>query len=545
MSVHRRFDFVRRMGRARDERGAMLVLAATGLVLAMIFSALAIDIGFLAADKRTNQKIADMAALDASRNLLNIQPLADASVLRNGFVKDAKHTVFAELVAPDGTGDYVPSATGKFVRVTIKSPRKPFFPFVSPDERTVTARAVAGGEPEAEISVGSTLASLDVQKSALDAILGPMLGTNSSPLNLNAVSYTGLASGNVDLRALQTNLLTMGYDVGTTEKLLNTNVRAADLLTATAQALGSKSPPDTVALVELNKIPIPLIPNLKTVALGSLISLSQPSADSALDATLNAFDIVTGAAQVANGSNFVNVPGVNVNVPGVLPNTLSVALKVIEPAQRAKGPVNAPAYTTVAKTSQVALQVKLDLAPIGLNVLSTTLTFTAGNGKATLKNIDCAAPSIMVTGETSGATVAGVVNGNVLGIPLLGTLNVAGTVAPATAADRTFQYPTQFRPPVGPTPPFSYHVGVANVGLSPLMPPAGPGLTLSGTGALGLLTGLVTPVLNSVVSALDAALVPTLGPILKVLGLDLAGADLGAIQIFNPPPACSSTHLVK
>ncbi|MEA2900880.1 MAG: hypothetical protein QOH36_767 [Actinomycetota bacterium] len=520
----------------------MLVLSAAGLVLAMIFTALAVDIGFLAADKRTDQKIADMAALDASRNLNNIQPLAEASALRNGFVTDPKRTVFAELVAPDGSGDYAPSATGKFVRVTIKSPRKPFFPFVSPNERIVSARAVAGGEPEAEISVGSTLASLDVQKSALDAILGPMLGTNSSPLNLNAVSYQGLASGNVDLRALQTNLLNMGYDVGTPEKLLNTNVRAADLLTATAQALGQKSPPDTVALVELNKIPIPLIPNLKTVALGSLISLSQPSADSALDAKLNAFDIVSGAAQVSNGSNFVAVPGINVSIPGVLPNTLSVGLSVIEPAQRAKGPVNAPAYTTVAKTSQVVLQVKLNLAPLGLNVLSTTLNFTAGNGKATLKNIDCAAPSILVTGETSGATISGNVNGNVLGIPLVGTLNVTGTVGAAAAADRTFSYPTQFRPPVGPTPAFSYHVGVANVGLAPIFP---PGLTLSGTGALGLLTGLVEPVLENVVTALDTALVPTLGPILKVLGLDLAGADLGAIDIFDPPPSCSSTKLVK
>ncbi len=140
----------------------MLVLSAAGLVLAMIFTALAVDIGFLAADKRTDQKIADMAALDASRNLNNIQSLAEASALRNGFVIDPKRTVFAELVTPDGSGDYVPSATGKFVRVTIKSPRKPFFPFVSQNERTVTARAVAGGEPEAEISVGSTLASLDL-----------------------------------------------------------------------------------------------------------------------------------------------------------------------------------------------------------------------------------------------------------------------------------------------------------------------------------------------------------------------------------------------
>ena len=176
MSSHRRFNLLGRVGRPRDERGAMLVLSAAGLVLAMIFTALAVDIGFLAADKRTDQKIADMAALDASRNLENIQALAEASALRNGFVRDAKRTVFAELVTPDGSGDYVPSATGKFVRVTIKSPRKPFFPFVSPNERIVTARAVAGGEPEAEFTVGSALASLDTQKSALDNIIGPMLG---------------------------------------------------------------------------------------------------------------------------------------------------------------------------------------------------------------------------------------------------------------------------------------------------------------------------------------------------------------------------------
>lgn len=540
MSSHRRFKLLGRMGRPRDERGAMLVLSAAGLVLAMIFTALAVDIGFLAADKRTDQKIADMAALDASRNLNNIQPLAEASALRNGFVIDPKRTVFAELVAPDGSGDYVPSATGKFVRVTIKSPRKPFFPFVSPNERIVTARAVAGGEPEAEISVGSTLASLDLQQSALDAILGPMLGLSAA--NLSAVGYNGLASGNVDLRALQTNLLAMGYGVGTTDQLLNTDIRAADLLAATAQALGAKSPPDTVALVELNKIPIALIPNLKTVALGDLISLSQPSSDSALDATLNAFDIVNGAAQVSNGNNFIAVPGINVNIPGVLPNTLSVALKVIQPAQRAKGPVNAPLYTTVAKTSQVVLQVKLNLAPLGLNVLSTTLNFTAGNGTATLKEIDCAAPSIDVTGQTSGATISGNVAGTLLGIPLLGTLNVNGTIAAASSTDRTFMYPNQFLPPVGPNPAFSYHVGVANAGLAPIFP---PGLQLSGTGALGLLVGLVEPVLEQVVTVLDTALVPTLGPILNVLGLDMAGADFSAVNIFDPPPSCSSTKLVK
>ena len=117
-----------------------------------------------------------------------------------------------------------------------------------------------------------------------------------------------------------------------------------------------------------------------------------------------------------------------------------------------------------------------------------------------------------------------------------------GTIAAAASTDRTFMYPNQFLPPVGPQPPFSYHVGVANVGLAPIFP---PGLQLSGTGALGLLVGLVEPVLETVVTTLDSALVPTLGPILKVLGLDMAGADFSAVDIFDPPPSCSSTKLVK
>ena len=47
----------------------MLILAAFGLMLAMIASALSIDLGRLAQDKRNDQKVADIAALDAVRAL--------------------------------------------------------------------------------------------------------------------------------------------------------------------------------------------------------------------------------------------------------------------------------------------------------------------------------------------------------------------------------------------------------------------------------------------------------------------------------------------
>jgi uncharacterized membrane protein len=535
----------------------MLVLAAVGLILAMIFTALAVDIGFLAADKRTDQKIADLAALDASRDLAGVSALcgggapisnpastcpAVVSAKRNNFTPDAKNTLLAELVTKTAAGTYVPSVGGKFVRVTINSPRKPFFPFVGTDERTVTAKAVAGAEPEAEFSVGSTLASLDAQKSFLDPLLGSMLGSSVSPLNMNAVSYTGLASGNVGLRALQTNLLAMGYDVGTTDKLLNTSVRAADLLRATAQALGSKSPPDTVAAAEINDIPLALIPNLKTVALGKLISVSQPSNDSALDATLNAFDIVSGAAQVANGTNFVNVPGIAVTIPGGLLGPLgsiTTSLSVIEPAQKAKGPI----LVTKAKTSQVKLRLHVDLLQKGalalLAPVALDIDFSAASAEGTLQTINCGAPpGITISATTSGAAVGG--TATVLGA-LGGTLDLSGTLAGTVAGPPlAYAYPGEFVPPVGPGP-FSRHVGAASLVISPA--------NITVTPVSGALVGAVKPVLDilmpTILSTYDSLASPLLSPVLKALGLDLAGADVSAIQIYEPPPSCGLPTLVE
>ena len=69
-----------------DEKGAILVLAAVGLVVAMIAAGLAVDIGRLASFARTDQKVADLAALDAVRVLpTNPTAAAAASAARNGF----------------------------------------------------------------------------------------------------------------------------------------------------------------------------------------------------------------------------------------------------------------------------------------------------------------------------------------------------------------------------------------------------------------------------------------------------------------------------
>ena len=59
----------KRLRRQADERGAILVVAVAGVVLATIAAALAVDLGRQAAEKRTDQKVADLAALDGARAL--------------------------------------------------------------------------------------------------------------------------------------------------------------------------------------------------------------------------------------------------------------------------------------------------------------------------------------------------------------------------------------------------------------------------------------------------------------------------------------------
>jgi Flp pilus assembly protein TadG len=91
--------------KAADERGAVLVIPVVGVVPAVVAAALAVDLGSLAHEKRSDQKVADLAALDAVRGLndsyilgaahpvltvltpklLRATTLAQESALKNGY----------------------------------------------------------------------------------------------------------------------------------------------------------------------------------------------------------------------------------------------------------------------------------------------------------------------------------------------------------------------------------------------------------------------------------------------------------------------------
>lgn len=522
----------------RNERGSILILSTVGVVLSLILSSLAVDMGFLAHEIRVDQKVADLAALDASRKLpattADLTAAAQASALRNGFPTDPGYSVTAiEGVKIVNAGsDVCQAQPGQgTVCVTATSLHTNFFPFVDGGQ-SKSRVAVAGTRPEASFSVGSTLASVDTQKSFLDPILGSMLGPVAGPaLSMGAVGYNGLVGGSVSLQALQSRLVSAYPSVGTTAGLLTTSVKVSDLLTAAAQVLTAQG--NSAAAAQLNNIPIASIPNTKTVSLGKLVNLSQPGNNSALSTTLNVFQLVTGAAEVANGSNFVSVPGLVITPPAGVAS-VSIALRAIEPAQSVRGPVG-PA--TTAKTSQVVLQVTLNLLPILGNAVTAVVDFTAGNGSVTLIDIACTgSPSITVSAATSAAAIV-----ETLTVALVGSITVPGTVAAAAPGPvPSFLYPSQFAPPVGPSPAFSRHVGVANMGLTPTT--LGPA---TASGLLGTVAGIAQPIVVAALGTLDSALVPTLGPILKVLGLDLAGADITALGIHDPPPKCGVPTLVQ
>jgi uncharacterized membrane protein len=143
----------------REERGAILVLSTVGLVLAMIAAGLAIDLGRIAQAARDDQKVADMAALDAARVLpADYAVAAASSAARNGFPTDPGYSVTAiEGVKTDG--QCVAAAGAGSVCVTVTSPHKNAFPFLGGRD-SVTRTAMAGaGNAIGTVRVGSSVVS--------------------------------------------------------------------------------------------------------------------------------------------------------------------------------------------------------------------------------------------------------------------------------------------------------------------------------------------------------------------------------------------------
>ncbi|HEX2700845.1 MAG TPA: pilus assembly protein TadG-related protein [Acidimicrobiales bacterium] len=565
----------------RNEHGAILVMAVPGLVLAVLAMSLSIDVGRQVFEKRDDQSVADLAALDAARSLAAVpapsnpsaaaQSAAEKSAVRNGFdLAEAGSALTTEVGWVDPSRVFHLAGASDAVRVTVTSNMDYIF---IPGKKTLRAVAVATVEgglistvtttttttptttasttsttlattpvPWAGFTLGSTLASIDTTKAPLlNAVLGGMLrGAASGGGTANLVSWQGLATSNITLEALrgQLELLQAGTQFGTIDQMLAADITLAQLATATANALTASG--DTNAA--LYSGPLGIIAqstNTATFNLGDLFDVASGVGGSALSTKVNAFQLLTGSATVANGTNLVSVPNIGITVPSV--GTTGLTLKVIEGQKIYIGPAATSGVAATVSTGQIDLTLTSNLdIPITVSGLTNArlvgtfpVSLTAAGATGTLASIACPPVSgsggsigvgvdLKAVGETSTSALG--VSASVLGLPV--TLFSVATTATASTdpapASLSFAYPSEFSPSAT-----GKQVGSAPLGL------AGMTTFTSSATALGVVTvptGLVpavTSTLSTVLGNLDSSV---LAPLLRTLGVSIGAADVAALK---------------
>jgi hypothetical protein len=465
------------------------------------------------------------------------------SAARNNFSASDLTVEFGTLspnfVAMVNSSD-VPTA----VRVTANGTTK--FAFRRGSAST-TRKATAVMENLAGFSIGSWLASIPAGG---DGILNALFG---DAFHLNAVSYNGLVNANLTLEEIGLN---MPVTVLSPTELLSTSVGIRDFMLASAAALNAKG--NTAAANVLNA----MILNASltgSVKLGDFITVASGGEDAAASAALDVLQLITASAFVIekNSGHALSIPTTTVSIPGIASITASAT--VIEPAKIAFGPVG-----TSRTTAQVSLSVNpvinistsnsttpcnltlsnllglvgclLYLAgmPIGVTLNGALpIDITAPGATGTLAAINCGGtPGITVDSVTQAVNLNTAANLN-LNVTLAGTpiLNAARVTIGAGAKTSPGSFSTSFLSPSEFGPSHAKSVGTSALGFNGLLNVTTANVSVLNSSLAsgvtsGLIAGLAVPVLNSLLTSLDNALIV---PLTKVLGVKLGGADIAAL----------------
>jgi uncharacterized membrane protein len=582
----------------KDERGAIMILGALGLIVALVAAALAVDLGRQASEKKADQLVADLAALDSVRELepllltvpgvtlpitvTNAQAAAEQSARRNGFDPDASgNDVTTQLGTVDSNNTFTPGgASPNAVKVTVSSLLDYLFEVGG---RTLSASAVArlipdgtpgtpgqpglpptGGGPGGGIpgtsptafagfDLGSALASADIDSTNVplfNKVFGEMIDGNADLL-----SWKGLGEANVTMDALQQQLVALGLDVGTPQKLMATDLTLGQLFTATANALNQQGTSSATAAAGLFGGSAGIIAqstNTSTFKLAKLMTFNQGSGSNVAAANLKVRNLVVGAAEAANGSNVISIPDIGITLPGIA--SMGMTLQVVEPLKHVYGPVGAWKETG---------QVKMTLTPViddGLPNIpflneprisgSFPIDVTAAGARGTIVSIACSAPLGMHVGVDT-KPVSGAGSGtllvtqkiplgprvNVLNVPTISTMPSIGS----KYTDLPFAWSTEFHP---------FWSGSKRAGTTPINL-AGSTVAVSGTPTVlnlplgvpvatpAFLDSITSKVLTKVTEKLTTVETNVVTKLIKGLGMNVGVADVTATDHMctpgNPP----------
>ncbi|MGQ7863728.1 pilus assembly protein TadG-related protein [Pseudomonas sp. 32A] len=373
------------LGPAR-QRGAIGLMGAMTLGIALLFMLLVVDSGRLYLEKRKLQRVADTAALEVvTRGGACVSPNTNAaqfaiqSATRNDFPIDDNRTLATACGTLVSGADFIrtfspnPSkadaiqviATHRVVTSIANGLLMLFSP--GPFEPSIRLQAVAvaavPAPPVATLTIRSTLLTVDSTKSAaLNALIGGLLG---GKLQLNAVGWEGLINTNISLLSyLDALAIRLNVSAGNYDELLKTDASVGDLIQAAIDVI--KIGGDAVKVVINNLEAIKLIaPGTKILHLGDLLTIQNGTDKSALDVNLQLFNLIQGFVQLSNKYNAVAVE-LPVDVLGLL--NITVKTKVIEPAQISAigNPKLIATQPIYVRTAQVRTLISVNLPVVGV-----------------------------------------------------------------------------------------------------------------------------------------------------------------------------------
>lgn len=570
------------MSGARRQHGAIAVLAVIWLSIAIVALGV-IDIGNVYFVRRQLQRTADLAAMAAVQVLSTPGACATATTAAqqnaasNGFTANGTSTVLSTTCGRWDTSSstYFATTGNPFNAVQVQTSQVvPYF-FLGP-ARTVTATSTALASNIDALSLSTGIATINTQQSALlNAILGGLLNTSVS---LSVGDMQSLATAHVSLQNLMVAL-----GAANMQGLLATTVSYQTLMVAMVNALQAGGDTVNAAILQTLAVAIPGGQNI-TVGDGGqsapgLLALGLANPNAATTATINAFDALLVAAQIAQRSpdgSLENAPVINVaaSVAGLA----NISLQILNPPALAVGDggtttVNGVTnFRTIARTAAVSLN--LSLAPLPplylgiatISVLSTpvVLTLAVAPGTATLNPVDCestkAATQATIEVTPGIASVCVGANASCTGSVNVASVSLQGS-ASLVAITLNSLGPYKFSPGTSPvtingssgsfdvTPPpvnsdaLGSDLATVSAKLFEQLPTA-LSVSVLGSSILGdlltpilsVVTTALTPVLQGVFSLLNTLIVPT---------LSLLGVQVGTATVHNMSLTCGVSQLVN
>ena len=516
------------MSRSTNERdrGAVIPLVALVLGALITMTAIAVDLGRLMVVRRDLQAAADVISLDMARHLDGVSTRSvletnpswnQQKVLTSNRNKVDPSKVVVDLGVVNRTLQqdinlssqaYTSALAGQVpnaVKVTITDTIGYFF---VPGDSGSSTRSAIGFRTGATVpptppanqacySIGSFALNLDNNNT-----LGQLI---ANKLGITVLSYNGLVNSNVTLGQLANQL-----NLASPTQLLNQNLTFNQLVVASANALRQGG--DTANANFLDGLAQQTVNNNTQFNFGGLVSVSQPAQTAALAAQFNVLNLVAGGAFLINGTNAINVP---LSVPGLLSSQLTI--------------IEGPQYICdVAGGGQLATsQIRMRVTA-GVNVplvgnIGVTADLNVANGSSVINSITCGANTSMRIDVAS----------DVISPTISGTLPLGLSLPITTQAS--------------PTPSFTSSATF-------LVPPALPQQQSTGSNAVTMAAvfggasfgGLAGSAANLLLSQILSAAGPITDPLMKQLGITIAGADVIAqridcVSVLPPPPSSLST----